>query len=126
MLHTFLRRGLSCRTGRGRLVFIGLLVAITISGTLQNAALADTPIRVEVAKTADGWQLLRGGKPYFIKGVGGDAPKPLLAQLGGNCFRTWGADHIASDLDQAQKLGLTVIAGMWLGHKRAGFDYHNP
>ena len=126
MLQTFLRRGLLCRTGQGRLAFVGLLVAITISVRFQNTALADTPIRVEVVKTADGWQLLRGGKPYFIKGVGGDAPKPLLAELGGNCFRTWGADNIAGDLDQAQKLGLTVIAGMWLGHKRAGFDYHNP
>jgi len=107
-------------------VLTGLLIAAALAVLLQNTTLADTPIRVEVVKTAEGWQLLRGGKPYFIKGVGGDAPKTLLAQLGGNTFRTWGVDHLTSDLDDARRLGLTVIAGMWLGHKRAGFDYHNP
>ena len=106
-------------------MFTALLIATTFSGLVQNTALADDPIRVEVVKGADGWQLLRGGKPYFIKGVGGDASRQLLAQDGGNCFRTWGADSLADDLDQARGAGLTVIAGMWLGHKRAGFDYHN-
>jgi hypothetical protein len=100
-------------------------MATALSGPFQNAAVADTPIRVEVVKTGDGWQLLRGGKPYFIKGVGGDAPKQLLPQLGGNTFRTWGADRLANDLDDARQSGLTVIAGLWLGHKRRGFDYHN-
>jgi hypothetical protein len=112
--------------GRASVLLTGLLIATVLSGLFQNTAWAETPIRVEVVKTAEGWQLLRGGKPYFIKGVGGDASKELLAQYGGNCFRTWGADHLGNDLEEAQKLGLTVIAGMWLGHKRAGFDYHNP
>jgi hypothetical protein len=107
-------------------VLTGLLMATTLLILLPGAALADGPVRVEVVKTADGWQLLRGGKPYFIKGVGGDASKELLAQYGGNCFRTWGADSLGNDLAEAQKNGLTVIAGMWLGHKRGGFDYHNP
>ncbi len=82
-------------------------------------------IRVEVVKTANGWQMLRGGQPYFIKGVGGTGPKDLLAQYGGNSFRTWGADGLIDQLNEAQKLGLTVSAGIWLGHKRHGFDYHN-
>ena len=90
------------------------------------------PVRVEVVKTdvgwpraARGWQLLRGGKPYFIKGVGGDASKEFLVKCGGNSFRTWGADGLEGQLDEAQKLGLTVTVGIWLGHKRHGFDYHN-
>jgi hypothetical protein len=29
-------------------------------------------------------------------------------------------------LDEAQKRGLTVCAGIWLGHPRHGFDYHDP
>ncbi|MDH5456899.1 MAG: hypothetical protein OEY37_12550 [Gammaproteobacteria bacterium] len=28
-------------------------------------------IPVELKKTAEGWQLLRGGEPYFIQGAGG-------------------------------------------------------
>ena len=116
-----------CHAGRTGLVLAGLLIATALSGPFSNTTLADdTPVRVEVVKTADGWQLLRGGKPYFIKGVGGDGSKEWLAQYGGNSFRTWGADRLATDLDEARKSGLTVIAGMWMGHKRQGFNYHNP
>ena len=104
------------------------MMAITIAaptGLFPSATLANDPIRVEVVKIKDGWQMLRGGKPYFIKGVGGDASRPLLVQFGGNSFRTWGADRLTTDLDEAQQFGLTVTAGMWLGQKQQGFDYHD-
>ena len=117
------------QAGRASAALAGLLIATALMGSFQCTTLAvtpvPTPIPVQVVKTAEGWQLLRGGKPYFIKGVGGDASKQLLAQYGGNTFRTWGADRLTTELDEAQKLGLTVIAGMWLGNKRQGFDYHN-
>jgi hypothetical protein len=126
MLNIFLRGKSLCRATRTSLVLTGLLIATALSGPFPNTTLADdTPVRVEVVKTAGGWQLLRGGKPYFIKGVGGDASKEWLAQYGGNSFRVWGVDRLATDLDEARKSGLTVIAGMWIGHKRQGFDYHN-
>src|SRR5882724_2343854 len=102
---------------------IGILAAII--SLFPMPARADDPVRVEVVKTADGWQMLRGGKPYFIKGGGGTASRQLLVEYGGNSFREWGAERLATQLDEAQKLGLTVAAGIWLGHKRQGFDYHN-
>jgi hypothetical protein len=78
------------------------------------------PIKVELVKKDDGsYQLLRDGKPYFIKGAGGDASKKLLADFGGNSFRTWGmGNETQAQLDQAQQLGLTVTLGSWLGVKR--------
>ncbi len=79
----------------------------------------------KVEKKGDGWQLLRDGAPYFIKGAGGDGSKQLLKELGGNSFRTWGADGSENKLNEAQKLGLTMTLGIWLGHKEHGFDYHN-
>ena len=102
-----------------------IALATALAVPFAPAAFAQDSIRVEVVKTSDGWQMVRGGKPYFIKGVGGEASKQLLVQYGGNSFRTWGADRLATELEEAQKLGLTVTAGMWLGHKRHGFDYHN-
>ena len=108
-----------------RIAVAAFLVAGALAGLFPATARADGPVRVEVVKTANGWQLLRGGKPYFIKGVGGTASKQLLVQYGGNSFREWGADQLTAHLDEAQKLGLTVAAGIWLGHKRQGFDYHN-
>jgi len=83
-------------------------------------------VPVRLVKQGTGCVLLRGGKPYFIKGAGGDGSKPLLKSCGANSFRTWGADNLEPSLAEAQKLGLTVTVGMWLGHKDNGFDYHNP
>jgi hypothetical protein len=82
------------------------------------------PVKTELVQRADGqWQLVRDGKPYFIKGVGGGGPKDILASLGGNSFRTWGADDLQRQLDEAQRLGLTVACGIWLEHERHGFSY---
>ncbi len=72
------------------------------------------------------WQLMVDSHPYMIKGAGGDASKSVLAAMGGNSFRTWGADNLDSQLDEAQRLGLKVTVGIWLGHKEHGFKYDDP
>ncbi len=82
-------------------------------------------IPVELRQTKQGWQLLRGGEPYFIRGAGGDASLKELARAGGNSVRTWGADDIGALLDAAHALGLSVTVGIWLGHERHGFDYND-
>ena len=84
------------------------------------------PIAVELRQTSAGWQLLRGGKPYFIRGAGGDASLQQLAAAGANSLRTWGADDdVGATLDAAHALGLSVSVGIWLGHERHGFDYND-
>ena len=85
------------------------------------------PVPVELVTAADGgWQLLRGGEPYVIKGAGGDGPKDELAAAGGTTIRTWGVGpETGALLDEAQGLGLTVVVGHWLGHERHGFDYND-
>jgi Glycosyl hydrolases family 2, TIM barrel domain len=93
--------------------------------SLASAALAQ-PVKVELKGEAGHWQLLRDGKPYVIQGAGGEGPLPLLASLGANSTRTWGADNIDAVLDEAHKLGLTVTVGIWLGHPRHGFNYNDP
>jgi hypothetical protein len=80
-------------------------------------------VPVELNKTEQGWQLLRGGEPYFIKGAGGSASLERLAAAGGNSIRTWSTDGVGELLDEAHALGLTVTVGVWLGHERHGFDY---
>lgn len=47
---------------------------------------------VELRQTSQGWQLLRGGEPYFIRGAGGNSSFQQLVEAGGNSIRTWGAD----------------------------------
>ena len=83
-------------------------------------------IPVELKQTESGWQLLRGGEPYFIRGAGGNHSLEALAAAGANSVRTWAADDIGPLLDRAHELGLTVAVGLWLGHERHGFDYGDP
>jgi len=80
---------------------------------------------VELSKKGGKFQLLRDGKPYSIRGVGGDTQLSELAAAGGNSIRTWSAKGLESLLDKAHKNGLSVCVGMWLGHERHGFDYQN-
>ena len=84
-------------------------------------------VPVELRETADGgWQLLRGGEPYLIRGAGGSGSLERLAEAGANSVRTWGAEGLDDILDEAHEHGLTVTAGIWLGHERHGFDYGDP
>lgn len=85
-------------------------------------------IPVEVKKTPAGWQLLRDGKPYDVKGAGGDSydTMKLLVASGANSIRTWGVGpETKALLDKAHEHGVTVTVGIWLGHERHGFDYND-
>ena len=46
--------------------------------------------KVEVKTTETGFQLLKDGKPYYIKGGGGTVELEKLKSYGGNSIRTWG------------------------------------
>jgi hypothetical protein len=109
-------------------------IVCSVVGTMALVLIASaTPCRaqptsVELVHTADGgWQLVRGGESYFIRGMGGSGSLELLAEMGGNSIRTWG---IGADtqgiLDEAHRLGLSVTLGIWLRHERHDFDYGEP
>ena len=84
----------------------------------------DGPIPVQVVQTADGWQLLRAGKPYFVRGAGWGTPMDSITGAGGNTIRTWGVDSTTLGLlDAAHARGLTVLLGLWMQHPENGFDY---
>lgn len=90
-------------------------------------------VPVQLKQTDQGWQLVREGKPYMVKGAGGDwhlkdnagsRSMDLLVKAGGNSIRTWGVgDETQKVLDLAHEKGLTVTVGLWLGHERHGFNY---
>jgi len=79
--------------------------------------------KVEISKTATGYQLLRNGHPYYIRGAGIEDHYDILAESGGNSIRTWGTNQWDEAFEQAEKFGLTVCAGMWLEQERQGFNY---
>lgn len=112
------------RTIRGSSYLLAIVTLISTTVGWSGAA-EQKPIAVRLKRTSQGYQLLRDGKPYFIRGAGGDGSLVLLAKAGGNSIRTWGADHLEAKLDEAHRLGLTVAVGIWLGHERHGFNYNN-
>ena len=89
---------------------------------LPTGAFAEA-IPVELRQTEAGWQLLRDGEPYFIRGAGGTHSLQQLAAAGANSVRTWDFEDVGPILDEAHALGMTVAVGIWLGHERHGFDY---
>ena len=126
----------SFKTGAGSVaVRLGSIPAVSliVAGSLivGGPAAAD-PIPVQLEQTDDGWRLLRGGEPYFIRGAGGDFSMEELAAAGANSVRLWdaesdsGVDVAGPLLDEAHALGLTVALGIWLEHERHGFDYDDP
>lgn len=88
------------------------------------AALTPALADVRVVTKDDGFELLRDGRPFFVKGAGGgERAMASLAKAGGNTLRLWGDDHLGEMLDKAQQHGLVIIAGIWLGQIRQGFDW---
>jgi hypothetical protein len=83
------------------------------------------PVPVRVERSGSAFSLSRGGKPYLIQGGGGDGSLKTLAEAGGNSVRTWGLEGVGARLDEAERLGLTVTVGIWLGHERHGFHYND-
>ena len=107
-----------------RHTFMTLAIFLAALATMPLVAGA-AAVKVEVVGKPGSWQLERGGKPFFIKGAGGGASRQVLADSGGNSIRTWGVDDLGKELDEAQKRGLTVTAGIWLGQRRHGFSYES-
>jgi hypothetical protein len=81
--------------------------------------------KVEIKKTEMGYQLFRGGEPFYIKGACINDHYGLLKEYGGNSIRTWGVSSWDEVFEMADKYDLTVFAGIWLEQERQGFDYND-
>ena len=90
-----------------------------------------SPTKVEIVRTETGYQLLRGGEPYEIRGAGmGRDDIARFASHGGNSIRTWSTLDDEQDtmalLDAAHEHGVTVAIGLPMRAERHGFDYNDP
>ena len=103
-----------------RTLTIMMILLLTVFSACKNKV-----IKVEVKQTDSGYQLYRGGQPYYIKGAGIESHYKELAEAGGNSIRCWGTDQWDEAFKMAEKYDLTVCAGIWLDQERQGFDYSN-
>ncbi len=107
----------------GSIKFFAVAVVIAI-GCGQTVA---APVKVELTRAGETWELRRDGKAFFVKGAGGTNRFDQLAAAGANSVRTWGADNLEPLLDEAHKNGLAVTVGIWLRHEGdKGFSYDKP
>lgn len=90
----------------------------------KQEPVVEAPAAIPVTVSPAG--MTRGGKPYFVQGVGGDTRLPELAKRGGNSIRTWSTNGLDKILDEAHSLNLTVSAGIWLEKECSWFSYKNP
>ncbi len=93
---------------------------------LAQSAVTKGAVKVEIKKQGTGFQLMRNGQPYFIKGAGGTGYMDRIAAYGGNSVRTWSTKNAKQVLDSAQKYGLTVLLGLEVVGERHGFNYDDP
>ena len=107
------------------------MVALVTTGCSYQAMQEPSPVKVEVVRVADGYQLLRGGVPYTVRGAGmarDDIAR--FAAHGGNSIRNWTTRDTPQDirklLDQAQAHGVTVTLGLPMRAERHGFNYDDP
>lgn len=100
-----------------RPAFLFALSALLLSSLLPASARAS---QVSVR----GSEILVDGKPFVPVGASGVDRLADLKALGANVLRTYGQEP-GEILDAAQRAGLKVIVGFWMGHPRLGFDYAN-
>ncbi len=81
--------------------------------------------QVKLVKDSGQWNLLVDNEVFYIKGAGGTVHLKEVKDAGGNTIRTWGLEQATSILDEAHKLGLKVMLGLWVNHERHGFDYND-
>ncbi|MGI9249363.1 MAG: DUF4038 domain-containing protein [Woeseiaceae bacterium] len=104
------------------------LITLAIIGCSSATKEVAGAVKVEVVQSASGFQLLRGGEPYFIKGAGlehGDIES--FAAHGGNSIRNWttksDVETAQEVLDRAHKHGVSVALCLPMLAERWGFDY---
>lgn len=101
------------------IAWIGVFLGLSIHSAFTQV------IKVSVENKDNNWTFIREGKPYYVKGLGGEVNLDKVVAIGGNSVRLWGVEHAQQILDEAQAKGLTVMLGLWLQHERHGFDYDN-
>jgi exo-beta-1,3-glucanase (GH17 family) len=109
------------------ILFTALIMPLMLACS-PGTSRTTSPVKVEIVKSGDDYQLLRGGEPYEIRGAGMSIDDiERFAANGGNSIRNWTTISDKQDtqalLDSAHAHGVTVALGLPMHAERHGFDY---
>jgi exo-beta-1,3-glucanase (GH17 family) len=107
-----------------------IIIALVMTACSSENKETMSPIIVEIVTTDAGYELMRGGEPYVIKGAGMSTDDlERFAAHGGNSIRNWSTTGEFQDvmalLDEAHANGVTVALCLPMIAERHGFDYND-
>ncbi len=100
-----------------------LICLLSLAGFLsQRVTLGqnENSCHYSIIESGNEWQLLREGKPFYIKGAVGWAHFDVLKSCGGNAVRARASKR---NLDRAWEYKLLVMAGLPVRGERDGMDW---
>lgn len=103
--------------------FILILLIIFIFRLGYNKTITNESGTVYIVKTETGYQLIRNGKPFYIKGASGNTHLTELEEIGGNTVRVYDTINLENILNEAQKNNLAVIVDIYIPKFQTD---HNP
>ncbi len=95
-------------------IFIILLIQLFSLRQLNKEKKSYGDRTVYIKESESGFQLIRNGKPFFIKGASGNSYLKELAEAGGNTIRVYDTLNLENILNEAQKNNLAVIVDIYI------------
>ncbi|NIK92219.1 hypothetical protein GZ212_08645 [Mangrovimonas sp. CR14] len=111
-------------------IIVCLLLLVIVIGTLlflksDRGHKMSENATVRVVETNEGYELLKNGKPFYIKGASGKGHIKELAQAGGNTIRLYDTINSRIELDLAKKYKVSVILDIPLPEFRFYSNYYS-
>lgn len=91
----------------------------------SESRIYDEKMAVHLVQKDEGYEIIRNGKPFAIRGVCGQTNLGLLQSIGGNTIRTYDTTNLGAVLDSAHAHNLAVIAGIYLPVSTTHWLYGN-
>ena len=108
-----------------RIIALFLTFALGITSCSSDHLYENTGT-VHIKKTGDGYELIRNGKPFTIRGASGRGNHlDVLSAIGGNTIRLYDTTDLGGKLDDADANDLAVIVGIPLPKSHEDYFYSN-
>jgi hypothetical protein len=107
------------------LLLLALMLSTVFSGCWSEKQ-PNKSAKVYIDQHDGRYTVIRNGKPYNIRGAGGNSHFRELHNAGGNTLRTWDTTNLEQILDSAQRHNVAVIVGLPIPNSSDISFYNDP